>query len=101
MLQVIKLKDGIEVEIEVEKNTARPISHNKNVETSLKEMQSLLAKVIKPISNTFNSLQTEVEIAEAKVTVGVKLNVEGNFILAKSSVEANFQVELLLRPQNG
>lgn len=57
-----------------------------------------MTKIIKPISNTYKELNKDMSIYSAKVTVGVKISVEGNFILAKSSASANIQVEMTLKP---
>lgn len=100
MLKTIKLADGIEVEIEVDEDRAHEISDNKTVDTSISQIQTLLTKVIKPISNTYKELSNNVEISEAKISLGVKIGIEGNFILAKSNASANIQVDITLRPTN-
>lgn len=98
MIKVIRLNDGVEVEVEVDENEAQEISADGSVDSSIDKIHSLLAKVMQPISNTYKELSRDVNIESTKVTVGVKIGVEGNFILAKSSAGANIQVEMTLRP---
>lgn len=100
MNKTIELKDGLEVEIELEANKAREISLDNKIDASIEDIQGFLSKVIKPISNTFRELNKEVNIAETKVTLGVKIGVEGGFILAKSTAEAHIQVEMVMRESN-
>lgn len=100
MIKVIKLNDGIEVEVDVQENQAREISDENVVDSSIDRIQSLLKKVLQPISETFNELDKDVCVDTVKVNIGVKIGVEGNFILAKSTAGANIQVEMTLRPTN-
>jgi hypothetical protein len=100
MEHIIKLQDGIEVEVELSESQVREISYNSEVNSSIDKIQDLLLKVVKPLSNTYQELNKEMEIKEAKITLGVKVGVEGNFILAKSSAGANIQVELTMSKKN-
>lgn len=98
MTKIIKLNDNIDVEIEVNDRQAQEISNYNEVDASISKIDSLLTKIIQPISNTYKELNKDMSIDSAKVTVGVKIGVEGNFILAKSSASANIQVEMTLKP---
>jgi hypothetical protein len=100
MNKIVKLKDGLEVEIELDENQAREISLDNKIESSIEDINCFLSKVIKPISNTYKQLNKEVNISETKVTLGVKIGVEGGFILAKSTAEAHIQVEMVMRESN-
>ena len=100
MNKIFKLKDGIEVEIEVDSNQAREISLDRKIDASIEDIKGLLTKVIKPISNTYKELSKEVNIAETKVSLGIKIGIEGGFILAKSTAEAHIQVEMVMRDIN-
>lgn len=97
MIKHIKLQDGIEVEVEVSQENALEISDGAVVDSSIDKLQELLSKVMQPISNTYTELNKDMSIESAKVSIGVKIGVEGNFILAKSSASANIQVELVLK----
>ena len=100
MNKIVTLKDGLEVEIELDENQAREISLDNRIESSIEDISGFLSKVIKPISNTYKQLNKEVNISETKVTLGVKIGVEGGFILAKSTAEAHIQVEMVMRESN-
>ena len=97
MTKIIKLENDLEVEVEINDNQAEEISDNNVVDSSIDKIESLLTKVMKPISNTYKELDKDMSIESAKVTIGVKIGVEGNFILAKSSAGANIQVEITLK----
>jgi hypothetical protein len=97
MTKIIKLNDDINVEVEVDERQAQEISDYSDVNTSIDKIDSLLTKIMKPISKTYKELNKDMSIDSAKVTVGVKIGVEGNFILAKSSASANIQVEMTLK----
>ncbi|MGE6318481.1 CU044_2847 family protein [Shewanella baltica] len=101
MLKTIKLLDGIDVEVEVEASAAHEISRKTDlVNSSISQLQDFLSKVVKPISETYLDLSDKIDVSEVKVTLGVKFGLEGNFILAKSSTEANIQVEMVMRKKN-
>lgn len=100
MNKYFKLDDGLEIEIDLNENQAREISLDKKIDTSIDDIKYFLSKVIRPISNTYRELNKEVTISETKVTLGVKVGLEGNFILAKSSAEAHIQVEMTMREGN-
>jgi len=101
MNRIITLKDGVDVEIEVDDQQAYEISDGSLVDSSIDKMQNLIAKVCTPISNTFNDLERHINVESTKVTIGVKVGIEGNFILAKSTGEAHIQVEITLGKSNG
>ncbi|MBV1952308.1 MAG: hypothetical protein KUG64_08965, partial [Cycloclasticus sp.] len=73
MQTVIRLKDGIEVEVEVSENQAREISGGSVVNSSIDEIQGLLTKLMSPIANTYRELDKSMSIESAKVSVGVKV----------------------------
>ena len=97
MKKIVKLNDGLEVEVELDDTQARQISLDKKIDTSIDDISGFLSKAIKPISNTYRELNKEINIAETKVTIGVKIGIEGGFILAKSTAEAHIQVEMVMR----
>lgn len=99
MTKLIKLNDGLEVEIEIDENQAYEISDNGVVNSSIDQIKGLLKKVIQPFSDTYKELNKEMYIDSAEITIGIKIGVEGNFILAKSSGEANIEVKMSMRPK--
>lgn len=100
MVKIIKLNDDLEIEVEVDENQAHRISDNNAVDSSIEKIQPFLTKVMQPVGNTFKGLYENISIESAKVTIGIKIGIEGNFILAKSTAGANIQVEMTLRPTN-
>jgi hypothetical protein len=97
MDKIIKLSDGIQVEIEVSDDEAQLISNSTIVDSSISEIQSLIRAVCTPIGKTLKELSNNIDIESTKLTIGIKVGVEGNFILAKSSAGANIQVEMILK----
>lgn len=97
MTKVIKLNDDIEVEIEVDDAKAYEISDGQVIDSSLEKIQTLLTKVMKPISNTYKELDKAMSLESAKVSVGIKIGLEGNMIIAKTNTEANIQIEMTLK----
>lgn len=100
MTKIIRLNDNIDVEVEIDDKQAYEISDNAHFNTSIDQIQVLLKKVMQPFSNTYKELSKDMNIDSTKISIGVKIGMEGNFILAKSSAEANIQVEMTLRPNN-
>lgn len=99
--KILKLNDGVEVEVEIKDDQAQEISDSAlSVNTSLNQLQTLLTKVVEPISNTYKELSKDMSIESAKISIGVKIGIEGNFILAKSTAGANIQVELTMKAIN-
>lgn len=97
MNKIITLNDGVLVEVEIDESQAHEISHNDVVNSSIDQIQSLLLKVIHPFSETYKELNKSMSIESAKVTIGINVGIEGNFILAKSNLGANIQVEMTLK----
>ncbi len=100
MTRIIKLKDDLEVEVDINEEQAYEISKDGIIESSIDQIQTFLTKIMQPISNTYKELDKDMSVESAKVSIGVKIGAEGNFILAKSSASANIQVELTLKANN-
>jgi len=101
MIKVMRLKDGLDVEVEIDDLRAQEISFNKTLDLSINNIQSMLKQIIQPIAETFKDLSSKFDIDSTKVLIGVNIGIEGGFVLAKSSAGANIQVELTMRPSNG
>lgn len=97
MIKNIMLNDGIEVEVELDESKAYEIADGDIVDSSIEKIQTFLTKIMQPISNTYKELDKDMSLESAKVTLGVKIGLEGNFILAKSNTEANIQIEMTLK----
>ena len=98
MDQVIKLGDGIEVEVAVIDGELVEISNGSQMDSSIEQVNSLLNQVITPVTNAFDSMKNNVEVESAKIVVGVKFGASGNVFIAKGTAEANITVEMMIRP---
>jgi hypothetical protein len=98
MNKIITLENGLEVEIE---DNFRPyeISEKDILKSTTERLSGLISSIIDPVNESFTKLQENVELESAKLTVGVKVGMEGNFFVAKTTGEANFQIELSVRPK--
>lgn len=98
MTRIITMQDGLDVEVEIDNTQAQEIADNRVSDYSIDGIEKFMTKLIKPISNTYKEMNKSMSIESAKVSVGIKIGIEGNFILAKSNAGANIQVEFTLKP---
>ena len=98
MIQIIKLADGLELETEIREDQVREISSQKIASSTMEKIKPLLNTVIQPISEVYSELSKDMIIESSKVSIGIKVGLEGNFFVAKSAAEANIQIEMTLRP---
>ena len=101
MNKIITLDDGIQVEVEVDESQAMEISDHDLVNSSIDKLKTLMNKIGEPIADSIVELGQNINIESTKITVGVKVGVEGNFFVAKSTGEANIQVEMTIGKLNG
>lgn len=98
MKNIIELQDGVLVEIQAAENySEKKISSSKLRETSLSDLKPFLKKVLAPVASSYQELKEDISLESAKVTVGIKIGFDGNFILAKTSTEAHVEVELTIK----
>lgn len=100
MSRILETVDGLLIETDISQNREYEISSIDKVDTSVSQIKELLNKVVAPIGETYHELSKKVDMEEAKLTLGVKVSGEGGFIIAKTSAEANFKIEVLLRKNN-
>ena len=100
MLKTIKLKDGFDVEVDIDDRIEHEISFNKTLDISIKNITEMIGKITDPICETFKRVNNRSEIDSAKVSFGININIEGGFVLAKGSTGANIQIEMTMRLQN-
>ncbi|MBV37003.1 MAG: hypothetical protein CMP47_16365 [Rickettsiales bacterium] len=99
MDHIIKLADGVSVEVEVDENNPQFVSSKSKskITTSMQEAKSILAEIIKPITDSFSEIpEHDKRIKTINVSLGLKIDLEGNFILAKSTVGANLALEITI-----
>jgi hypothetical protein len=98
--KIITLKNDIQIEVDIDDTEAMEISDNEFVDSSIDKIKTLLSNVCEPIAESIIELGENINVESTKVTVGVKVGVEGNFFVAKSTGEANIQVEMTLGKKN-
>ncbi|MGY3856147.1 CU044_2847 family protein [Aeromonas intestinalis] len=95
--KIIYTDDGIGFEVSVTEEFGEyEISSGMN-HLSLDSLEELLKKVTKPFTNVYDELNKDIEIESAKLSIGVKVGVQGSFFIAKSSGEANIGIEITMR----
>ena len=95
-------EDGIWFEVDIDNNQEyiMEISSSQNTIKSINQISDILLRLTTPIKNTYNELNKDMYVESAKLTVGIKVGVEGNFIVAKGNSEANIVIEMSMRPKN-
>ncbi|MBM0417627.1 CU044_2847 family protein [Aeromonas veronii] len=99
MNKVIYSDDGIGFEVSVNEQDAYEIS-SQGGSISLDNLESLLKKITKPFTSVYEELNKDIEIESAKISIGIKVGVQGSFFIAKSTGEANIGLELTMRTKN-
>jgi hypothetical protein len=100
--KLIKLNDGILVEVEAAEDEVRQISHSaaEKVENNLNKVKPLLIKVCKPIVDAWSDLNQNIQIDGAEVEIGLSFEGEGNLYVTKAKAGANLTVKLVFKPKN-
>jgi hypothetical protein len=97
LTNVITLAEGFDVEVDIDENQLQQISSFKQINSSFKNLQSMLTTITQPIADSLEELTQKVDVDSLKVGIGIKIGAEGNFILAKSNVGANLNIELIVK----
>lgn len=97
--KLIELEDGTLVEIEVPEDQAQQISGGfaDKVSSSLEKIKPLLIRACKPVSEAWGELNTEVQIEQAEVELGLSFEGEGNVYVTRSKAAANLTIKLILK----
>lgn len=93
-MDIIILEDGTLVEVDSE--TTHEIGVKRNVKAQLVEVKQFLEKAVGPVVNSLKEVASTTNVEETKLTIGIKVGAQGNFILAKSSVDAHIKIEMKL-----
>lgn len=101
MSKIITLNNGLEVEVD-SKDDFREISSRSDskIDSGVDAMTDLLTKVADPIKEAVQKISEKSTVEHVKVGVGIKVGAEGNFFVAKSSVDANIQIEMMIKGKN-
>lgn len=100
--KLIRLQDGILVEVEVLENQVEAISGGlaKKVERTFDEIRPVLIKVGDSIVDVWKGLQDSIEIDQTEIEIGFSFEAEGNVYIAKSAIGANILVRLHVKNKN-
>lgn len=98
--RLIELEDGTLVEVQVPEGQAEQISGGfaKRVDATFDQIKPLILKTCKPIAETWQALNQDVQIEQAEVEIGLSFEGEGNLYVTRSTASANLTIRLTLKP---
>ena len=99
--KLIELDDGLLVEVDAPENQLQQISGGsaERVENAIDIVKPILLKACKPLTEVWQELNTEMEISEAIVEIGLGFEAEGNIFIAKGKTNASLNITLKLKPK--
>lgn len=97
--KLIRLNDDVLVEVQAE--DSQKISHRyaDKVEETIDVIKPLLLKVCRPVVEAYQALNTEAQIDQAEVELGLSFEGEGNVYITKAKAGANLTIKLVLKPK--
>jgi hypothetical protein len=98
--KLIRLKDGLLVEVETTAKDAQQIASKqmKEVEETIDSISPILIKVCSPVLAAWKELNKDMNIAEAEIELGLSFEGEGNIFVTKAKAGANLSIKLILKP---
>ena len=98
--KLIKLKEGILVEVEVPEEEATKISNRlaDKVSSSVDVIKPALISLCTPIVEAWKEINQEIQIEQAEVEIGFGFEAEGNVYVTKAKADTNLKVKLTLKP---
>ena len=99
--KLIKLNDGLLVEVEATSSDKSLISSNKadNVEGSIQSVEPLLKKICTPIVSAWDEISKLSNIDSAEIEIGFSFEAEGNLFITRGKASANLKVKLTIKPK--
>lgn len=100
--KLIRLEDGLLVEVEVPSDQAQQISGGlaERVSASLDKIRPVLRKVAVSVTDSWRELSKDVRVEQAELEIGLSFEAEGNLYVTKSTAGANLTVRLTFAPQD-
>ena len=105
-MKLIKLDNGLMMEVEVTRNEIEQISggHGKDkiiekAKNSMDAVETMLKESVKPIVSAYETLNQDVLLERAEVEIGIGFSAGGNIFIAKGNGSANLKVKLVLSPK--
>ena len=104
-MKLIKLDNGLMMEVEVSKDEIEQISGGhgdevvERVQSSMGAVETIIKESVKPIVSVYETLNQDVVLEKAEVEIGIGFSAEGNIFIAKGTGSANLKVKLVLSPK--
>ena len=98
--RLIELEDGTLVEVQVPDEQVEQISGGfaKRVDATFAQSKPLIIKTCKPIAESWQILNQDVQVQKAEVEIGLSFEGEGNLYVTRSTASANLKIRLTLAP---
>ena len=102
--KLIKLNNGILVEVSVEENEAQQIAGGlaEKVNSILEKIQPIVYSVALSMAQTWTQITETLDIVDvekATVELGLSFETEGNLYIAKGKAAANLTITMELKPK--
>ena len=100
--KLIKLEEGILVEVEVPEEEAKKISNRlaDKVESTVNVIKPVLITICRPIIEAWKDINQEMQVEQAEVEIGFGFEAEGNVYVTKAKADTNIKVKLMLKPSD-
>lgn len=97
--KLIRLNDGMLIEVEASDNDVQQISFRAadQVQNTLDQVKPMLIQTCIPVIAAWKELNKEMFIKEAKIEMGLSFEGEGNIYVTKFKAGANLTIELTLK----
>ncbi len=99
--KLIKLEDGVFVEVEVPEKQSRQLSGKfaDKVKANIDKIKPVLTSVVQPILETWDEVNQKMNVEQAEAELGLSFDLEGNLYITKVSAAANLTIRLVLKPK--
>lgn len=98
--KLIRLQDGILVEVDVPDDQLQRIAGGGMSERTINDIKPLLIKAITPITECWRELNDSLSVSEVQVEIGLGFEAEGNVFIAKGKTNASLTISLTLKPKD-
>ncbi len=101
--KLIRLEDGLLVEVEVTGSEVQQISGGlaEKVDATMDKIKPVLLKTCQPIVAAVKGLREDVDLEQVEVEVGLSFDIEGNIYVTKAQFGANVLVRMTLKKSGG
>lgn len=98
--KLIKLNDGLLVEVETEEDVPQRISAGaaRKVELAMDQVEGLLRKAVAPVTSVWAELNRDLTIEKVEISLALGFEAQGNLFIASGTGSANLSFKLIVRP---